>query len=299
MERQQTLRETIAFAGVGLHTGADVRLRLVPAPADTGLRIRLDGGEAFGATSESVVETRRATVLGDGRRTVSTVEHVLSALFALGVDNALIEVDGGEVPVLDGSAAPYADAIVATGLCEQDAPRRRFRIDVPAVFEDGDAAVVVSPSLSPSSSFRLRFSVDFAAPVGAQYLDVTIDAATYRSEIAPARTFGYLHEVEALLAAGLARGGSLDNALVFGPEGPLTPLLWPNEVVRHKALDLIGDFALLGAWPAFDVIAIKSGHRLHAQAVAALRAAYPLISGRQAPPASPGSTADAAGVRVA
>jgi UDP-3-O-[3-hydroxymyristoyl] N-acetylglucosamine deacetylase len=272
MERQQTLRATIAFAGVGLHTGTDARLRLVPAPAGAGLRVRLDGGEAFPATSDSVVETRRATVLGDGRRTVSTVEHVLSALFALGVDNALVEVDGGEVPVLDGSAAPYADAIAATGLCEQDAPRRRFRIDAPAVFEDGDAAVVVSPS--PTGSFRLRFAVDFAAPVGAQYLDIALDAATYRSEIAPARTFGYLHEVEALLA-GLARGGSLDNALVFGPEGPLTPLLWPNEVVRHKALDLIGDFALLGAWPAFDVIAIKSGHRLHAKVVAALRAAYP------------------------
>jgi UDP-3-O-[3-hydroxymyristoyl] N-acetylglucosamine deacetylase len=297
MERQQTLRETIAFAGVGLHTGTDARLRLVPAPANAGLRVRLDGGEAFCATSESVVDTRRATVLGDGDRTVSTVEHVLSALFALGVDNALIEVDGGEVPVLDGSAAPYADAIAAAGLCEQDAPRRRFRIDVPAVFEDGDAVVVVSPS--PTDSFRLRFAVDFAAPVGAQYLDVTVDAATYRSEIAPARTFGYLHEVEALLAAGLARGGSLDNALVFGSEGPLTPLLWPNEVVRHKALDLIGDFALLGAWPALDVIAIKSGHRLHQKVVAALRAAYPLISGRQGPPPPPGSAADALGARVA
>jgi len=288
MERQQTLRATIAFAGVGLHTGTDARLRLVPAPAGAGLCVRLDGGEAFAATSDSVVETRRATVLGDGRRTVSTVEHVLSALFALGVDNALIEVDGGEVPVLDGSAAPYADAIAATGLCEQDAPRRRFRIDAPAVFEDGDAAVVVSPSPSPTHSFRLRFAVDFAAPVGAQYLDIALDAATFRSEIAPARTFGYLHEVEALLAAGLARGGSLDNALVFGPDGPLTPLLWPNEVVRHKALDLIGDFALLGAWPAFDVIAIKSGHRLHAKVVAALRAAYP-----------PDSSATAADARVA
>ena len=122
--------------------------------------------------------------------------------------------------------------------------------------------------------FRIRYTADFPAPVGTQYVDATIDADFYAREIAPARTFGYLHEVEALLAAGLARGGSLDNALVFGPEGPLTPLRYQNEVARHKVLDLIGDFALLGAWPQCDVVAIKSGHRLHAQATGALRAAF-------------------------
>jgi UDP-3-O-[3-hydroxymyristoyl] N-acetylglucosamine deacetylase len=268
MESQHTLGERLAFAGVGLHTGRDATLRILPQAADTGLRFSLDGGAAFPATSAYVVDTRRATVLGDGRSTVSTVEHVLSALFALGVDNALLEVEGPEIPVLDGSAAVFADAIAAAGLAEQPAPRARFTLERPAVFHDGDAVLVVTPA----DDFRIRFSVDFAAPVGAQYLDATIDPATYRSEIASARTFGYLHEVEALRAAGLARGGSLDNALVFAPDGPLTPLHWPNEVVRHKALDLIGDFALLGAWPAFEVIAIKSGHRLHAAAVAQLRA---------------------------
>jgi UDP-3-O-[3-hydroxymyristoyl] N-acetylglucosamine deacetylase len=234
------------------------------------LRFSLGGGPAFSATSDAVAETRRATVLGDGRGTVSTVEHVLSALFAMGVDNALIEVDGPEMPVLDGSAAPFADAILAAGLAEQSAPRARFTIDRPDVFSDGDAVLVVMPA----DAFRIRYSVDFPAPVGAQYLDMAIDAARFRGEIAEARTFGYLHEVEALRSAGLARGGSLDNALVFAPDGPLTPLRWPNEVVRHKALDLIGDLALLGAWPAFEVIAIKSGHRLHARAVSALRKRY-------------------------
>jgi len=264
---QHTLREALEFEGVGLHTGADVAVRIVPQPANTGLRFSLEGGEPFAATAEYVVDTRRATVLGDGRRTVSTVEHVLSALFAMGVDNARLDVRGPEIPVLDGSAAPFADALARVGLEAQPAARECFTLEGPAVFADGDAVVVVVPA----QTFRIRFSVEFAAPVGAQYLDVAVDAQTYRRDIARARTFGYLHEVEALLAAGLARGGTLDNALVFAPEGPLTPLLWPNEVVRHKTLDLIGDFALLGAWPAFEVIAIKSGHRLHARTVAALR----------------------------
>lgn len=264
---QHTLREALEFEGVGLHTGADTALRIVPQPANTGLRFSLDGGDPFEATAEYVVDTRRATVLGDGRRAVSTVEHVLSALFAMGVDNARLDVRGPEIPVLDGSAAPFADAIARVGLEEQATARRRFTLDGPAVFAEGDAVVVVVPA----QAFRVRFSVDFAAPVGAQYLDVAIDAESYRRDIARARTFGYLHEVEALLAAGLARGGTLDNALVFAPDGPLTPLLWPNEVVRHKTLDLIGDFALLGAWPACEVIAIKSGHRLHARTVASLR----------------------------
>ena len=264
---QHTLAESLAFDGVGLHTGADVRVRIVPQPTGTGLRFSLDGGDPFPATADFVVETRRATVLGHLAATVSTVEHVLSALFAMGVDNALVEVDGPEIPVLDGSAGIYADAIAGCGLTEQREPRAFFDLDAPVAFADGDATVVVVPA----DGFRIRYAVDFAPPVGAQFLDLAIDPQTFRTEIAPARTFGYLDEVEALRSAGLARGGSLDNALVFAPEGPMTPLRWPNEVVRHKALDLIGDFALLGAWPRFEVIAIKSGHRLHAQAVRGLR----------------------------
>jgi UDP-3-O-[3-hydroxymyristoyl] N-acetylglucosamine deacetylase len=188
----------------------------------------------------------------------------------MGVDNALIEVEGPEIPVLDGSAAAFVAAISAARLAAQHAPRTFVTVDRPMVFRDGDALLAVAPA----ESFRVRFAVDFAPPVGAQFIDAHIGAEYYAAEIAPARTFGYLHEVEALLAAGLARGGSLDNALVFAPEGPMTPLRWPNEVVRHKVLDLVGDFALLGGWPLCDVVSIKSGHRLHAQAVAALRAAF-------------------------
>jgi UDP-3-O-[3-hydroxymyristoyl] N-acetylglucosamine deacetylase len=139
----------------------------------------------------------------------------------------------------------------------------------PRVYRDGDALLVVLPA---DDAWRVRFAVDFPPPVGAQYFDGRIDRATYADEIAGARTFGYLHEVEALVASGLARGGSLSNALVFGPDGPLTPLRTQNEVVAHKVLDLVGDFALLGGRPRIDVIAHKSGHRLHAQATRDLRA---------------------------
>ena len=124
------------------------------------------------------------------------------------------------------------------------------------------------------------FAVEFPAPVGAQYLDATLAPDYYAREIAAARTFGYLHEVEALRAAGLARGGTLDNALVFDADGPMTPLVWPNEVVRHKVLDLIGDFALLGAWPKIDVLSVKSGHRLHATAARELRSAFAGVPGK-------------------
>lgn len=269
--RQHTLGGAVEFAGVGLHTGVPSHVHVAPQDAGTGLRFRLaDGSVCFPAHAEYVVDTRRATVLGIGETTVSTVEHLLSALFALGIDNALVSVDGPEIPILDGSAAPFVAAFARVGLVEQPAARAQLVVDRPLVFRDGDAVLVVSPG----EALRVRFAVDFAPPVGAQFLDAMLDAEYYGREIAAARTFGYLHEVEALLAAGLARGGSLENALVFAPEGPLTPLRWPNEVVRHKALDLIGDFALLGAWPQCDIVSVKSGHRLHASATLALREAY-------------------------
>jgi UDP-3-O-[3-hydroxymyristoyl] N-acetylglucosamine deacetylase len=268
---QHTLAEDLAFEGVGLHTGASCRVRVMPREAGFGLQFRLDGKATFPAHSSYVVETRRATVLGHEGQTVSTVEHLLSALFATGVDNALIEVEGPEIPVMDGSAATFCEGITRVGLAEQKAERILFTIAEPVSFQDGEARIVVRPS----DAFRICFVVNFASPIGQQSLDTVIEPDFYAREIAPARTFGYLHEVQALLAAGLAKGGSLDNALVFAPEGPMTPLRWPDEAVRHKTLDLIGDFALLGAWPQCEIIAFKSGHRLHAQAVSALRSLAP------------------------
>jgi UDP-3-O-acyl N-acetylglucosamine deacetylase len=275
---QKTLREPVLFEGPGLHTGIGGRVRVSPADAGTGLRFRLaDGRVEFAARAEHVVETRRSTVVGHGEATVSTVEHLLSALFALGIDNAILEVAGPEIPILDGSSAAFCRAFDATGLVDQAREKARFAIDRPMVFRDGDAMLVVSPS----DAFRVRFAADFAQPIGAQFFDAALERDFYVREIAAARTFGYLHEVEALRAAGLALGGTLENALVFDADGPMTPLRWPNEVVRHKILDLVGDFALLGAWPKIDVLSVKSGHRLHAQAARELRAAFPDQGGKE------------------
>ncbi|MBC5803124.1 MAG: UDP-3-O-[3-hydroxymyristoyl] N-acetylglucosamine deacetylase [Candidatus Eremiobacteraeota bacterium] len=268
MTLQQTLAGPFTVEGIGLHTGIEARAVVSPQPENAGLRFRLGAsGPEFPATTDYVVETRLATVLGSGGKTVSTVEHILSALLALGVDNALVEVEGPEIPILDGSSLPFVEAIERAGLRAQSAAARVMRLERPHVFRDGEAVL----ALIPGPAFRVRMGVDFAPPVGAQAYDAAIAALGYARDVAPARTFGYLKDVEALRRAGHALGGSLDNAVVFDDEGPLRPLRLPDEVVRHKVLDLIGDFALLGARPQFEVLAFKSGHGLHAQAVAALR----------------------------
>jgi UDP-3-O-[3-hydroxymyristoyl] N-acetylglucosamine deacetylase len=263
VQYQTTLRDAIAFEGAGLHTGAPVRVRVHPAPAGHGLRFRLDDAVEFPARADYVVETVRATVLGSGGYRVSTVEHLLSALLGCGVDNALIAVDGPEIPVEDGSSKSFADAIAAVGLATLHEARIRWIPTEPRIFRDGEKLLVVAPA----SAFRVRMAVDYPAPIGAQYVEVEVTPESYRSEIASNRTFGFQYEIEALIKRGLAQGGTLENAVVFGPEGPLAPLRTPNEPVRHKVLDLIGDFALLGAYPQCEVIAIKSGHKLHCMAV--------------------------------
>jgi UDP-3-O-[3-hydroxymyristoyl] N-acetylglucosamine deacetylase len=263
VQYQTTLRDVIAFEGAGLHTGAPVRVRVHPAPAGHGLRFRLDDAVEFPARADYVVDTVRATVLGSGEHRVSTVEHLLSALLGCGVDNALIAVDGPEIPVEDGSAKNFADAIAAVGLATLHEARIRWIPTEPQIFRDAEKLLVVAPS----STFRVRMAVDYPVPIGAQYVELEVTPETYRAEIASNRTFGFQYEIEALIKRGLAQGGTLDNAVVFGPEGPLAALRTPNEPVRHKVLDLIGDFALLGAYPQCEVIAIKSGHKLHCMAV--------------------------------
>ncbi len=267
MQYQTTLRDAIAFEGAGLHTGAPARVRVLPAPAGHGLRFRLNDAVEFPARGDYVVETVRATVLGVGEHRVSTVEHLLSALLGCGVDNALIAVDGPEIPVADGSAKVFADAVEAVGLATLHEARIRWIPSEPRVFRDGEKLLIVAPA----ASFRVRMTVDYPAPIGAQYVEAEIGPETYPREVAPNRTFGFLHEVEALVKRGLAQGGTLENAVVFGPDGPLAPLRDPNEPARHKILDLVGDFALLGAYPQCEVIAIKSGHKLHCTAVRELR----------------------------
>jgi UDP-3-O-[3-hydroxymyristoyl] N-acetylglucosamine deacetylase len=270
--QQTTLLAPFSFEGIGLHTGVRASVTVSPAPAGTGLTFSLcrpGGGCAVrvAAIAEHVVDTSRATVIGKDGVHVSTTEHILSALFAMGVSNAEIAVDGPEIPIGDGSAAGFADAIEAAGVVEQAAPRAVLTLEKPFVLRVADRMIAALPA----PEFAVRFVADFPAPIGVEYFYGAIDPDGYRREIASARTFGYLHEVEALRARGLALGGSLENAVVFAPEGPLVPLRWPNEAVRHKVLDLIGDFALLGAWPQCEIVAFKSGHELHAAATRALR----------------------------
>ena len=267
MQYQSTLRDAIEFAGAGLHTGQPARVRVFPAKPGSGLRFRLNDAVEFPARADYVVDTRRATMLGAGEHTVSTVEHLLSAMLGMGIDNALMAVDGPEIPVMDGSAKVFSDAIAAVGTLMQSEARVRFIPTEPTIFRDGEKTLIVAPH----SHFRVRMLVQYEAPVNAEYYDLEVTPESYSREIALARTFVFAHEVEALIKRGLAQGGTLENAVVFGPDGPLAPLRIEHEAVRHKLLDLIGDFALLGAYPQCEVIAIKSGHKLHCTAVRELR----------------------------
>ena len=195
---------------------------------------------------------------------------MLSALVGLGVTNAELAVSGPEVPIVDGSAKAFADAIFAVGVETQPRPCAMLELREPFEIREDDRALI----LLPSDRLRVRFLADFPPPIGVQYFDRVIDPDVYRAEVAPARTFGYLDEIEALRARGLARGGNIENALVFSPEGAMQTLRWPDEVVRHKVLDLLGDLALLGFGLRCDVFAVKSGHGLHARAMLALRSRH-------------------------
>ena len=270
MQYQCTLRESIRFEGVGLHTGLPAHVEISPARAGTGLLFRLNDRVTFPANAAYIVDTRRATVLGSGEQTVSTVEHLLAALTGMGVDNATIAVRGKEIPAMDGSAAFFVREIDAAGTVRQSEPRRRFMPAKPELFRDGDRTLAVLPS----TTWRIKYTIEYPPPVGTQFADFEITPESFRNEIASARTFAMLTEVEALRKNGLAKGGSLDNAIVFGSDGPLVPLRWANEAARHKVLDAIGDFTLLGARPQCEIVAVKSGHTLHCLAVADLFARH-------------------------
>ena len=246
-------------------------MRILPAPAGKGIvfrRLDLDNFE-LRADVGSVERVAYATTLMSRGVWISTVEHLLSALYALGVDNAIIELDNFEVPILDGSALPYTDAIRQTGIVQLDAPRNYIRIEKPFVLEENNKSIAIYPS----DSLSLEYEIGFQHPlIGHQKLEVKITPENYRTLIAPARTFGFYHEVEALQAAGLVRGGSLENAIVLTETGILneTSLRYPDEFVRHKILDLLGDFALMGQQVLGRLTANRAGHALHTRFVAAL-----------------------------
>ena len=261
---QRTIRQKTTVQGIGLHTGAPATLTFCPAPEDTGIyfvRRDLPGSPAISTQAERVQATSMATTLGGEAFSVSTVEHCLSTLAALRIDNLFIELDGPEIPIGDGSAQPFLDAILKVGLAEQNQPRKYAYITQP-IYEGDDEkhAYVV-----PHNGLRISCTIEFAHPkIGLEKMDIEITENSFTQEVARARTFGFLKDVEALRARGLARGGSLDNAVVLDHQDVLNPdgLRWENEFVRHKVLDALGDLVTLGMPLMGHVVLHKAGHDL-------------------------------------
>ena len=263
---QHTLAGPAIFAGVGLHGGQRVRAVVLPAPAGSGVvlvRTDVEGDNRVAAIGSNVVDTRLNTVIGNAAGvTVSTVEHLLAALAALEVDNAVVELDGPEVPIMDGSAEPFVQMIDHTGRRRQEAPREYLQVLAPIEVRDGDKVA----RLVPASRFEMSFEIAFDSPaIGRQRVELALDETSFRAELANCRTFGFLHEVEALRRAGLALGGSLENAVVTDGEGVLNPegLRHPDEFVRHKALDAMGDLYLLGCPLIGRFEGLYAGHALN------------------------------------
>ena len=271
---QTTLATTCRIAGVGIHGGNPVTLTVAPAPADSGVvfvRTDVAARQPIPARCDKVRDTRLATVIGEGGVTVSTVEHLMAALSGLGIDNALVELDGPETPIGDGSAADFVEAILAAGLARQDAPRRYLEILEPIeVTAPGKRAALV-----PAPRFEMSVEIIFESPaIGRQRLELAVDRASFRAEIAAARTFGFIAEVEQLRAMGLGRGASLENTIVVDGDHVLNPasLSRPDDFVRHKALDALGDLALLGHPVLGRYEASCSGHALNHALVTAVLA---------------------------
>lgn len=268
---EQTLAKPIEFTGIGLHTGEQVTMRILPAPAGKGIvfrRVDLDDFE-LRADVASVARVAYATTLMNRGVWISTVEHVLSALYGVGIDNAYIELDNFEVPILDGSALPFTQAIRQVGMHQQNRPKQYLRITKEFVLHDGEKTI----GIYPSDTFAIQYDIDFPhALIGRQSVNIQFTGTNYADAIAPARTFGFYHEVEKLQASGLIRGGSLENAIVLTETGMLndTSLRFPDEFVRHKALDLLGDFALIGQPVLGRLVANRAGHALHTRFVAEL-----------------------------
>ena len=272
--RQTTLASEIALTGTGVHSGAPVSIILYPADSDTGLRFLLSSGDTdateIHADQRWVTGVTLCTVLGDGNgASVATVEHLLAALRGLGVDNALIEIDSAEVPIMDGSAARFVEAIDEVGLAELDAPRRYLKILKSVSVEDGGAY----GELSPYNGFRLDVEIDFDADmIGKQSIALDLNPGAFRRELSRARTFGFMKDVERLWAAGLALGASLDNTVAIGDDRIINRegLRFPDEFVRHKALDAVGDLALAGAPILGSYKSRRGGHRLNSLVLKAL-----------------------------
>jgi UDP-3-O-[3-hydroxymyristoyl] N-acetylglucosamine deacetylase len=274
---QHTLQGPALFAGIGVHTGAHTRVSVRPAPADTGIVfVRTDVTDRdnrIAVSAEAVCKTQLGTVItNDAGVTLSTIEHLMAALVMTEIDNAIVEIDGPEMPIMDGSALPFIQVLDIVGRRAQEAPRQFIEILAPIEVVDGDK----SARLEPSDRFEVAFEIAFAsAAIGRQRVDMPMGVKAFRRELADCRTFGFLHEFEALRAMGLARGGSMDNAVVIEGDRILNPegLRRPDEFVRHKALDAIGDLFVLGAPIIGRFEGVLAGHGINNALVRALAAA--------------------------
>jgi UDP-3-O-[3-hydroxymyristoyl] N-acetylglucosamine deacetylase len=268
---QQTLKSAIGCRGIGLHSGRKVSMTLHPAPPDAGIVFRrTDQAAEIRAGWANTVETTYCTTLANGEGTsIGTVEHLMASLAGTGIDNAIVELDGPEVPIMDGSCAPFVFLIECAGIVEQDAARRAIKVLKPvSVIEDGASA-----ALFPDRGFSMSFEIDFDNPlIRRQTINLAIDATTFKTELSRARTFGFLDEVDRLRRAGFARGGSLDNAVVVGRDQVLNAggLRYRDEFVRHKLLDAFGDLYLAGGPLLGRFRGMRSGHAHTRRLLAAL-----------------------------
>src|SRR3984957_1268 len=270
MPAQLTIHRPVEIEGVGLHTAVRGHLRLVPAPADTGVvfrRMDLDGFE-IEAHVANVARVSYATSLMRQGVLISTTEHLLAALYCCGIDNVFVEIDAIELPILDGSSKPFIDLLQAAGTRHLRRRRRYIRVLKPLEFSDGDRRV----GIYPANDFRVHCFLDYDHPaIGPQEVELAVNRETFSRELAPARTFGFIKDFPGMQAMGLIRGGALANALVLDDRSVLNgPLRCPDEFGRHKALDLIGDLALIGRPLQARVVAHKAGHALHTQLVTRL-----------------------------
>ena len=266
---EQTIAEALEFTGVGLHSGAPVTMRLLPAPAGSGIVFRrtdLDNFE-IPAIGRNIAKVSYATSLMRQGVLISTTEHLLSALIGMGVDNVIVELDNLELPILDGSALPYVRAFQSAGIRTQRRRRETIRVLRPVEVREGEKFIGVYPG----SGYKILYAIEFPAPIGHQSACIDLAAETYGSLIAPARTFGYKTDEQRLRNMGLIRGAGPENAIILSAKGPENgPLRFDDEYVRHKVLDLIGDLALAGRRIEGHVVAERAGHAMHTALVSRL-----------------------------
>lgn len=270
MKQEQTIRAAVECKGVGLHSGAPVQLRILPAPSGSGIvfrRIDLDNFE-IEATGRNVARVSYATSLMKKGVLISTTEHLLSAFIGTGIDNAIVELDNLELPILDGSARPFVDMIQRAGIRKQRRMRSYLRIRREIELREGNKFIAVYPA----DTYSVSYTIDFPHRlIGRETFQVDLTDGNFLREIAPARTFGFLHEADAMRQQGLIRGASTENAIVLTPEGLLNPpLRYADEFVRHKVLDLIGDLALVGKQILGSIVADRAGHAMHTALVSRL-----------------------------